>query len=173
MATIDLSESSGRVLLLEHWLDPQINTVIGLLRRKGYPITLVSTTTQAILHLQADAFDTLIVSDRALRETTAEFVAGIRADDRLFDLPVIVLNSDLRSAERRTRGNPQNEGLSIFRPFDPLEVGFWVWFCAKRLPRVKGSKPPQRWTPTPPGPVPTPEPFPLSSFRFHLKTKPG
>ncbi|MES2463260.1 MAG: hypothetical protein V4671_21980 [Armatimonadota bacterium] len=117
------SSRSVRILLIEDNFDRFTNALLETLKRNGFLVEVVSDTEQALSQMQAQYGrpDVLIISNKTRGHPESEFLALLRRDPRLSDLPVIVLHKN-HSVEDKTRGNPLQEGVQVLKPFNPQEA---------------------------------------------------
>jgi DNA-binding response OmpR family regulator len=92
------------------------------LAREGYAVRPFTDGTTALPWMRGDKPDLLITGDPCSGVAGAEFVALLRREPDLDDLPVILLRAQHQHDEGYTYGDAFGEGLSILKPFDPLEI---------------------------------------------------
>ncbi len=116
----DTSESKKSILVVDD--EPDVRMVlVALLTRSGYSVMEASDGQEAIEMLARGKFDLMFLDLMMPRLTGEEVLELVRKDEKLKDLPVIILTAKGQRKEIE-RGYEKGANFYIVKPFNNLTI---------------------------------------------------
>ena len=117
---------------------PSLRLAAAVLRREGYRVQLSSSSEQALMILQIDTVDLLLVSTDQPGLSAASLVSTLKQDPRTANLIAIALLP--RNSRQREDASPQKVFAgTLTKPLDPLELARSVRDLLRTRPASESS----------------------------------
>jgi two-component system cell cycle response regulator len=116
------SRPIGRMILVVDDLQVHLDLASGLLEYAGYTVVTTRDPERA-LTLAQQAPPDLIMSDVCMPNGSGfDFIAAVKVDPRLRDIPFVFVTSTAMTEQERTKGLALGAAKYLFRPLEPQQL---------------------------------------------------